>query len=61
MLACKITKILSRLDKRTGMLIEENPKSLKSDDSAIVIIEPIGKLNCEVFADYPNLGRFLVQ
>ena len=51
----------SKIDKRTGKELEEEPKFLKSGDSALVTLEPTKPMCVEVFADYPPLGRFAVR
>jgi len=33
-IACKFAEILSKMDKRTGKVVEENPKSIKKGDAA---------------------------
>ena len=58
---CKWTKIESRIDKRTGEVLEENPKSLKTGDSGIVEMTPIKPICVETFADCPRLGRFTIR
>ena len=48
-------------DPRTGQPTEEKPKSIKTGDSAIVIIRPLRALCIETFKDYPELGRFALR
>ncbi|MHB8567646.1 MAG: translation elongation factor EF-1 subunit alpha [Nitrososphaerales archaeon] len=59
--AATITEIESRLDPRTGQPTEEKPKSIKTGDSAIVIIKPLRPLCIETFKDFPELGRFALR
>ncbi len=47
-----------KIDRRSGKKLEDNPKSLKSGDAAIVDMIP-GKPMCvESFSEYPPLGKF---
>ncbi|XP_037906307.1 elongation factor 1-alpha-like [Hermetia illucens] len=45
----------------TSAAAEENPKAIKSGDSAIVILVPTKPLCVESFQEYPPLGRFAVH
>ena len=60
-IACKFSEIKSKIDRRTGTVIEENPKFIKSGESCLVSMEPTKPLCVEVFAEYPPLGRFAVR
>ena len=60
-IACKFSEIKSKIDRRTGTVIEENPKFIKSGESCLVSMEPSKPLCVEVFAEYPPLGRFAVR
>ncbi|XP_037915146.1 elongation factor 1-alpha 1-like [Hermetia illucens] len=46
---------------RTSAAAEENPKAIKSGDSAIVILVPTKPLCVESFQEFPPLGRFAVR
>ncbi|CAD8184034.1 unnamed protein product [Paramecium pentaurelia] len=59
--ACKFDQIISKIDKRTGKVIEEEPKFIKSGDSAIVKLIPTKPICVEIFSEYPPLGRFAVR
>lgn len=60
-IACKFAEIKSKIDRRTGKVQEEEPKNIKTNDAAMVKLEP-GKPMCvEVFSEYPPLGRFAVR
>lgn len=50
-----------KCDRRTGKTTEENPKSIKSGDAAIVNLVPSKPLCVESFSDFPPLGRFAVR
>jgi elongation factor 1-alpha len=53
--------LISKVDRRTGKVIEEAPKFVKSNESAIVKMIPTKAMCVEKFADYPPLGRFAVR
>ncbi|KAG8000302.1 Elongation factor 1-alpha [Nibea albiflora] len=60
-IACKFAELKEKIDRRSGKKLEDNPKSLKSGDAAIVDMIP-GKPMCvESFSEYPPLGRFAVR
>jgi elongation factor 1-alpha len=60
-IACKFAEIESKMDKRTGKVTEEFPKSIKSGDAAIVKMEPSKAMVVESFSEFPPLGRFAVR
>ena len=59
--AAQITELISKIDPRTGQVIEEHPKFLKTGDSAIVRMRPIRPLCIETFKEFPEIGRFAVR
>jgi elongation factor 1-alpha len=59
--ACKFAKITEKMDRRTGKVMEENPKFVKNGDACMVDLEPTKPLCVEAFAEYPPLGRFAVR
>merc|ERR1712007_67635 len=60
-IACKFHDIKSKVDRRSGKVIEENPKFIKSGDAAMVDLIPQKPMVVEAFAAYPPLGRFAVR
>jgi len=60
-IACKFTKLEQKMDKRSGKVLEENPKAIKNGDAAIVCMTPSKPMCVEAFTDYPPLGRFAVR
>jgi elongation factor 1-alpha len=58
--ACKITRLLSKLDKRSGKVIENNPLSIKMGDAAMVEITPMKPFLVKNYSEFPPLGRFAV-
>ncbi|KAF9201368.1 translation elongation factor EF-1 alpha [Haplosporangium sp. Z 27] len=59
--ACKFAEILEKIDRHTGLTLEEFPKSIKSGDTALVQLVPSKPLCVESFEDYPPLGRFVIR
>uniref|UniRef100_A0A7S3RSA1 Elongation factor 1-alpha n=1 Tax=Strombidinopsis acuminata TaxID=141414 RepID=A0A7S3RSA1_9SPIT len=60
-IACKFEAIEKKIDRRTAKVMEENPKFIKSGDSAIVKLVPQKKMVVEAFQQYAPLGRFAVR
>lgn len=48
-IACKFAEIKEKCDRRTGKTTEENPKSIKSGDAAIVNLVPSKPMCVESF------------
>jgi elongation factor 1-alpha len=60
-IACKFDVIENKIDRRTGKVIEEEPKAIKSGDAAMVRMVPQKNMCVESFQQYPPLGRFAVR
>jgi elongation factor 1-alpha len=60
-IACKFNKLLCSINKRNGEKIEDNPKSVKSGQAAMVEMIPTKPMCVEAFSEYPPLGRFAVR
>jgi elongation factor 1-alpha len=60
-IACKFAELQEKIDRRSGKKLEENPKSIKSGDAAIVKMIPSKPMCVESFSEYPPLGRFAVR
>eukprot|EP01112_Ceratiomyxa_fruticulosa_P021633 TRINITY_DN7680_c0_g4_i1.p1 TRINITY_DN7680_c0_g4~~TRINITY_DN7680_c0_g4_i1.p1 ORF type:complete len:388 (-),score=64.25 TRINITY_DN7680_c0_g4_i1:36-1199(-) len=60
-IACKFESIISKVDRRNGTVLEENPAVIKNGDSAIVKLVPSKPICVETFTDFPALGRFAVR
>jgi len=60
-IACKFNKLLHTIDKRTGQTKEQDPKSIKTGDAAIVEMQPSKPMCVEALSEYPPLGRFAVR
>ena len=59
--ACKLNNNDQKMDRRSGKVLEENPKFVKTGDACMVTLEPTKPLCVESFAEYPPLGRFAVR
>jgi len=60
-IACKFTEILQKMDKRSGKILEEFPKSIKTGDASICRLSPTKPMVVETFKEYSPLGRFAVR
>ena len=60
-IACKFANIRSKVDKRTGAVMEEAPAHIKSQDAALVELIPQKPMVVESFSTYAPLGRFAVR
>jgi len=60
-IACKFAVLEKKLDRRSGATVEENPKSLKAGEAAMVQMLPSKPMCVETFTDYAPLGRFAVR
>merc|ERR1712077_124768 len=60
-IACKFAELKEKIDRRSGKVLEENPKMVKSGDAAIINLVPSKPMCVETFSDYPPLGRFAVR
>jgi len=60
-IACKFGELLTKIDRRTGKSLEDNPKFVKSGDSCMVRMVPSKPMCVESFQEYPPLGRFAVR
>jgi len=59
--ACKFQTITEKMDRRSGKVIEANPKFVKNGDACIAIMAPTKPMCVEAFTEYPPLGRFAVR
>jgi elongation factor 1-alpha len=60
-LSCTVTELLQKLDPKTGAVVEENPKFLKTGDAAVVKIVPTQPVCVEPYKEFPQLGRFAIR
>jgi len=59
--ACKFKQIVEKMDRRSGKVLEANPKFIKTGDACIAIMEPTKPMCVETFTEFPPLGRFAVR
>jgi elongation factor 1-alpha len=60
-IACKFESIDQKIDRRSGKVMEENPKFVKNGDACLATMVPSKPMCVEPFAIYPPLGRFAVR
>uniref|UniRef100_A0A7S3PMS6 Elongation factor 1-alpha n=1 Tax=Aplanochytrium stocchinoi TaxID=215587 RepID=A0A7S3PMS6_9STRA len=60
-IACKFEHISTKMDRRSGKILEENPKFVKTGDAAMVKLVPSKPMCVEAFSEYAPLGRFAVR
>jgi len=60
-IACKFGELLSKIDRRSGKVLEDNPKMVKSGDASMVKMVPSKPMCVEPFSQYAPLGRFAVR
>jgi len=60
-IAVKFAELNSKIDRRSGKVVEENPKMIKTGDAAMVKMIPSKPMCVETFTEYPPLGRFAVR
>ncbi|CAF0708874.1 unnamed protein product [Brachionus calyciflorus] len=60
-IACRFSEFLEKIDRRSGKLLEKNPNSLRSQESAIVKLIPTKPMCVERFSEYAPLGRFVAR
>ena len=60
-IACKFSAIHQKIDRRSGKVMEENPKAVKNGDACLATLIPSKPMCVEPFSTYPPLGRFAVR
>jgi elongation factor 1-alpha len=60
-IACKFEKLLVKIDRRDGKVLEEEPAQIKNGDAAMVKMVPQKGMVVETFSEFPPLGRFAVR
>ncbi|MCD6164494.1 MAG: translation elongation factor EF-1 subunit alpha [Candidatus Odinarchaeota archaeon] len=59
--ATRFAELLTKIDRRTGQIVEEKPAYLKRGDAALVKFVPTRPFVIEKYAELPQLGRFAVR
>ncbi|MBN1683472.1 translation elongation factor EF-1 subunit alpha [Candidatus Bathyarchaeota archaeon] len=60
-IAVRFDKLESKLDARSGQVVEENPNYLRTGEAAVVRFVPLQPISVETFIDFPQLGRFALR
>lgn len=60
-MACKFVEFVSKIDKKTGEVIEQNPGLLKNGDVGMVKITANKPICVETFKEFQPLGRFAIR
>lgn len=61
MVACKVTDIRERTDRRTGYPAEQSPAVLASGQMGVVDFEATKPLSVDTFFEYPSTGRIAIR
>jgi len=60
-IACRFNVLKTKIDRRTGKEIEDNPQFVKNNDACIVELIPSKPMCVETYEAFPPLGRFAVR
>jgi elongation factor 1-alpha len=60
-IATRFAELLTKIDRRTGQVVEEKPAYLKRGDAALVKFVPTRPFVIEKYAEIPQLGRFAIR
>ena len=60
-ISCKFTEIRETIDRRSGKKIQDNPKSVKSGDAAMILLTPTKPMCVEPLGQFAPLGRFAMR
>jgi len=60
-IAVKFAELVSKIDPRSGQVVEDHPSYLRTGDAAVIKFEPLHPLSVEVYSDFPQLGRFALR
>ena len=60
-IACKFAELVEKIDRRSGKVLEQTPKFVKSGDACIAKLVPSKPMCVESYNEYPPLGRFAVR
>ena len=60
-IACKFAELIEKIDRRSGKVLEQSPKFVKSGDACIAKLVPSKPMCVETYNEYPPLGRFAVR
>ena len=60
-ISCKFNKLINKMDRRSGKVLEDEPTALKSGDSGMIELIPKKRMCVEPFSEFAPLGRFAVR
>ncbi len=60
-MAVRFDQLISKIDPRSGQVVEQNPSYLRTGEAAIVRFVPLHPVAMEVYTDFPQLGRFALR
>ena len=60
-IACTFEELLTKADRKSGKIIENQPKFLKAGDAGLVRLVPKRSLCVESFSSYAQFGRFVIR
>jgi len=59
--SCRVTKILKKINPKTGETLEENPDLLRNGDVAEIVCEPTRPTCIEKNEDFPQLAKVAIR
>ncbi len=59
--SCKIKKINSKIDPKTGAVLAKNPDFLKNGEAGEIVVEPTKPTCIEKQTDIPHLSKFAIR
>lgn len=60
-IACKFKRLVSKINRRNGKILEEDPQYIKKGEVAIVEMVPQKPIVVESFAEFASLGIFNIN
>jgi elongation factor 1-alpha len=60
-MAVRFDQLISKIDPRSGQVVEQNPSYLRTGEAAIVRFVPLQPVSMEVYTDFPQMGRFALR
>jgi elongation factor 1-alpha len=60
-MAVRFDQLVSKIDPRSGQVVEQNPSYLRTGEAAIVRFVPLQPVSMEVYTDFPQMGRFALR
>lgn len=58
---CRFSRILAKIDKKTGKVIKRNPDYIEAYDGALVEVEPLAPMIVEAYSELAAMGRFVIR